>query len=259
MNYDEAAAMIEAARANDVFLMEAFMYRCHPQTLKLATLVREGAIGQVQMVRAVFSYNASYSPTSRAYANELGGGGILDVGCYTASMTRLIAGAASGQPFLDPVQVKGCAKVGPTGVDHYAAATLQFENDIIAEIITGVGCQMPTEVSIYGTDGRLSVPNPWLPSSPCRDASEPLPLDTVFPPTSIHLWRNGASQPEAVVIEVDRDLFTYEADTVAEYILKRQSPAMSWQDTLGNMQLLDRWRNEGGIIYEKDPLEFTDF
>jgi predicted dehydrogenase len=252
MNYHEAAAMIEAARTNDVFLMEAFMYKCHPQTLKLAALVQEGVIGQVKIIRAVFSYNASYSPTSRAYANELGGGGILDVGCYPASMTRLIAGAASGQPFLDPVQVKGCAKVGPTGVDHYAAATLQFENEVIAEIITGVGCPMPVEVSIYGTKGRISVPNPWLPSSPCRAASQPLPLDTIFPPTNIHLWRDDASQPEEIRIEADRDLFTYEADTVAEHIHERQSPTMSWQDTLGNMQLLDRWRSEGGIIYEME-------
>jgi len=252
MNYQEAEAMIEAAREHDVFLMEAFMYRCHPQTLKLVALVREGAIGQVQMIRTVFSYNAGPDLTSRAYVNELGGGGILDVGCYTASMTRLIAGAASGELFLNPVGVKGFAKVGPTGVDHYAAATLQFENDIIAEIITGICVQIPSEVSIYGTDGKLSVPNPWLPSSPCRNAREPLPLDTVFPPTSIHLLHNGAPEPEEIIIEVDRDLFTYEADTVAENIVHRQSPTMSWQDTLGNMRLLDQWRREGNIVYAND-------
>jgi len=252
INAQEAEAMIEAARANDVFLMEAFMYRCHPQTLKLANLVRDGAVGQVQMVRAIFSYLAGYDPASRAYANELGGGGILDVGCYTASMTRLIAGAASGKPFLEPLQVKGCARVGPTGVDHYAAATLQFENDIIAQVISGVGVQMPDEVSIYSTEGSLSVPNPWLPSSPCRFAREALPLDTVFPPASITLQRRGAPQPEEIIIEVDRDLFTYEADTVAENIAHRQSPRMSWQDTLGNMRLLDRWRREGNIVYQMD-------
>jgi predicted dehydrogenase len=252
MNYLEAVAMIGAARENDVFLMEAFMYRCHPQTQKLAALVREGAIGQVLMIRAVFSYDAGKDLTSRAYDNELGGGGILDVGCYTASMTRLIAGTASGEPFLDPVGIKGFARVGPTGVDHYAAATLLFENDIIAEIITGIGVQVPSKVSIYGSEGMLSVPNPWLPSSPCRDAKEPLPLDTVFPPTSIHLWRHGAPKPEEILIQVDRDLFTYEADTVAENIVHRQSPTMSWQDTLGNMRLLDQWRREGSIIYKSD-------
>jgi predicted dehydrogenase len=252
MNRAEAAAMIDAARANDVFLMEAFMYRCHPQTQKLAALVRDGAIGRVQMIRSVFSYGSSFDPTSRAYANELGGGGILDVGCYTASMTRLIAGAASGEPHLEPVQVKGCAKIGPTRVDHYAAATLQFENDIVAEIITGISCQMPSEVSIYGTEGILSVPNPWLPSSPCRGAREPLPLDTVFPPSKINLWRHDAPEPEEILIEVDRDLFTYEADAVAENIVHRQSPTMSWLDTLGNIELLDRWRQEIGLVYDQD-------
>ncbi len=252
MNAMEAEAMIAAAKENDVFLMEAFMYRCHPQTLRLAELVRDGEIGQVRIIRAVFSYNAEYNPNSRAYANELGGGGILDVGCYTASMSRLIAGAASNQLFLDPVQVKGCAKVGPTGVDHYAAATLQFDNDIIAEAITGVGCQIPVEVSIYGTDGYLSVPNPWLPSTLCRGATGPLPLDTVFPPTSIYLWKPGASAPDEIVIEVDRDLFTYEADAVAESIDQRQSPRMSWRDSLGNMRLLDRWLDEAGVVYGED-------
>jgi hypothetical protein len=137
-------------------------------------------------------------------------------------------------------------------VDHYAAATLQFENDVIAEIITGVGCQIPSEVSVYGTDGRLSVPNPWLPSSPCRSARDPLPLDTIFPPTSIQLWRHGAPAPEEIIIAVDRDLFTYEADTVAENIIHRQSTAMSWQDTLGNMKLLDHWRREAGVVYKME-------
>ena len=60
-----------------------------------------------------------------------GGGGILDIGCYTASMTRKMAGAADNKLFLNPVEIKGNGKVGPTGVDHIAAATLKFENGII--------------------------------------------------------------------------------------------------------------------------------
>jgi predicted dehydrogenase len=250
MNYGEAAAMVEAADEHDVFLMEAFMYRCHPQTQKLAELVRDGAVGEVRMIRSVFSYDSTFNPESRAYAKELGGGGILDVGCYTTSMTRLLAGAASGEPFMEPTEVKGCGKLGPTGVDHYAAATLKFENDVVAELITGVGCRVPTEVSVFGSKGRLSVPNPWLPSTPCRSAKEALPLDTEFPPTTINLWSYGAPEPEEIVVEVDRDLFTYEADTVAENIDRRQAPAMRWDDTLGNIKLMDQWRAEIGLAYE---------
>jgi predicted dehydrogenase len=249
MNHAEAAAMIEAARTHDVFMMEAFMYRCHPQIQRMADLIQGGAIGRVKMIRSVFSYNAAFNPDSRGYAKKLGGGGILDVGCYPASMARRMAGAAAGKPFLDPVEVKGCGKVGPTGVDHYAAAVLKFENDIVAEIITGVECRMPIEAVAYGETGALSVKTPWLPSSPCRGAREPLPLDTMFPPATIEVLSYESGETEAVVVEADRDLFTYEADTVAEHLDKRQSPAMSWDDTLGNARLLDRWLAEVGVDY----------
>lgn len=252
MNSAEAEAMIDAARRHDVFLMEAFMYRCAPQTQRLAELVRSGVIGQVRMIRSVFSFQSSFDPTRRTFSREMGGGGILDVGCYPASMSRLIAGAAAGKPFLDPIEVKGCGVLGPSGVDHYTAATLKFENDIIAEVITGVAVRMPTETTIYGEAGMISVPNPWLPSSPCRSARQPLPLDTHFPSTSITLHVYAKGQPEEIVIETDRDLFTYEADMVAAHIADRQAPAMSWDDTLGNMRLLDRWRQEIGLVYPQD-------
>ena len=141
--------------------------------------------------------------------------------------------------------------LGPTGVDHYAAATLQFENDVIGEIITGVGASLPTEAAVYGDQGSLVVTNPWLPSSPCRSATTPLPADTVFPPTTI-LYRANGQQPQEIVIQPDRDLFTYEADMVAAHVANRQAPAMSWADTLGNMDLLDRWRREIGLRYAQD-------
>ncbi|MCB1129421.1 MAG: Gfo/Idh/MocA family oxidoreductase, partial [Verrucomicrobiae bacterium] len=97
MNAAETAQMIAAARENDLFLMEAFMYRCHPQIAKLVELIQEGAIGEVLVVRSTFGYHAGFNPGSRAYNRELGGGGILDVGCYPASMARLVAGAAAGK------------------------------------------------------------------------------------------------------------------------------------------------------------------
>ena len=252
MNHLEAAAMIDAAEAHDVFLMEAFMYRCHPQTQRLAALVREGAIGEVRMIRSVFSYQGRFAPESRTFGNALGGGGILDIGCYTASAARLIAGAAAGEPFLEPHLVQGCARLGPTGVDHWAAATLQFDNGIVAELVCGVDCQVPSQLAVYGSDGILEVPEPWTPCSPCRHATEPLPADTTFPPGRVLLTRPGDSEPEVVAVEVDRDLFTYEADTVAAHLEARQAPAMSWLDTIGNMKLLDRWRAEAGLVYEQE-------
>ncbi len=248
MNAAEAATMIEAAAKHDVFLMEAFMYRCHPQIAKMVELIQSGAIGDVLVVRSTFGYHASFNPDSRAYNRDLGGGGILDVGCYPASMVRLVAGAAAGKPFLNPVAFKATGVVGPTGVDHYTTATLKFENDVVAEIATAVACNLPPDTVIYGSEGILSVPNPWLPSSPCRTAQTALPLDTTFPPATLLLHKRGAA-PEEITVEVDRDLFSYEADMVGEHIANRQAPVATWDDTLGNMTTLDVWLAELGVEY----------
>ena len=97
MNHAEAMAVVEAAIRHDVFLMEAFMYRCHPQTARLIELIRARAIGDVRVIQATFSFGAAFDAESRIFKNDLGGGGILDVGCYTTSLARLIAGTATGR------------------------------------------------------------------------------------------------------------------------------------------------------------------
>ncbi len=249
MNATEAANMIDAARTNDVFLMEAFMYRCHPQIAKMVDLIQAGAIGDVLVIRSAFGYHSPFNEDSRAYNNQMGGGGILDVGCYPASMVRLIAGAAAGKPFLDPIAFHACGVLAPTGVDAYTTATLKFENNVVAEIATAVGCNIPGEAVIHGSEGILTIPNPWLPSSPCRSAREALPLDTAFPPSTLILQKRGAA-PEEIIVEADRDLFSYEADMVGNHITTRQAPVATWDDTLGNMKTLDMWKDAIGVVYE---------
>ena len=249
MNHAEAASMVEAARENDVFLMEAFMYRCHPQIQQMVELIQDGEIGEVRLIRATFGFQSNFNPQSRLFSREMGGGGILDIGCYTASMARKVAGAAANKPFLNPISVKANGKVGPTGVDHIAAATLKFENEIIAEIICAVECNIGSSVTIYGSGGTIMIPNPWLPSSPCRGTRTPIPPDTPIPPSQIILNSSQRGESSEITVEADRDLFTYEADMVANHIADRQAPAMSWDDTLGNMQLLDAWREEIGVVY----------
>lgn len=95
-------AMIEAARERGVFFMEAFMYRCHPQTAKLTELRKEGAIGEVRMIKASFGFDAvdTIDASHRLVNPAMGSGEILDVGCYPVSMSRLIAGVAGGKPLM---------------------------------------------------------------------------------------------------------------------------------------------------------------
>ncbi|MBV7339716.1 Gfo/Idh/MocA family oxidoreductase [Chloroflexi bacterium TSY] len=248
MNVAEAEAMIQAARDNDVFLMEAFMYRCHPQIGRVIELIQDGTIGKVHLIRATMGFHLDFNPNSRMFNYEMGGGGILDLGCYTASMARRMAGAAENKPFLNPTTVKASGTVGPTGVDHMGVATLQFDNNIVAEIIATIECNVGATVSIYGSKGTITITDPWLPSSPCRHAIEPLPLDTIFPPSKL-LLQLGREEPSEMMVPTEKDLFTLEAEMVASHIEARQAPAMSWDDSLGNMQLLDTWRKQIGVVF----------
>ena len=117
--------------------MEAFMYRCHPQTQKLVELIKGSSIGDVRVIQATNSFNEPFDPRNRLYNKSLGGGGILDIGCYPASMARLLAGAAGNKDFSDPIDVQSVGYVGATDVDEYTIAVLKFPNNILASISAG--------------------------------------------------------------------------------------------------------------------------
>ena len=162
MNLAEARVVADAAREHGVFLMEAFMYRCHPQTARLVELIRSGVIGAVGVIRATFSFDAGYKAESRLFKNELGGGGILDVGCYTMSISRLVAGAAQGLPFVNPAKVAGYARLHPeAGTDLYAVASVEFPGGVLAQLAAGVGLDQEIGLRVFGSEGSLHLPSPW--------------------------------------------------------------------------------------------------
>ncbi|MBP6507158.1 MAG: aldo/keto reductase [Opitutaceae bacterium] len=240
LNHAELMVMAEAARANNVLLMEAFMYRCHPQTAKIVEIVRSGVLGEIRLVQAAFGFNAGFNATSRLWSNAAAGGGILDVGCYTVSMARLIAGAISGVPFLDPVAVSGSGQLHPeTGVDMVAAGTLKFANGLVAQVSTSVGVTQDNSVRIYGTAGMLHVPSPWIP--PSEGAAATMTLSVGGKTEEISIMTPGA-------------LYGLEADAVAVARAegKRETTAMSVADSLGNMAALDAWRAAIGLTYEQE-------
>jgi predicted dehydrogenase/aryl-alcohol dehydrogenase-like predicted oxidoreductase len=246
LNHAEAMAIVEAARENDVFLMEAFMYRCHPQTQRLVELIRDKTIGDVRVIQATFSFHwpIPFNDTSRLTNNALGGGGILDVGCYPASMCRLIAGVANGKPFAEPIEFKAVGELGPSGVDHYTVASAKFPGGIVAQLSTGVQVNQDNALRIYGTDGWIHVAQPWVPA---RDGGT----------VTITLHKRGEKSPTQINIETSQQIYGIEADTVATFLDKRQasSPAMSWDDTLGNMKTLDAWRAQIGLQYESEKMD----
>ena len=242
MNHAEAMVVIEAVREHGVFLMEAFMYRCHPVTARLAELVRTGAVGQVGVIQATFSFHGGYNPEGRLFKNELGGGGILDVGCYTTSISRLLAGAAQGLPFVNPSRITGCAQLDPaTGTDLYALATAQFPGGILGQLATGVALDQEEGVRVFGSEGFIHLRTPYL-------------IAKEGGATTIFLKRNDEEKPQEIVIETPDYLYGLEADAVGDALAQGwlESPRVTLADTLGNMAALDAWRESAGLVYESE-------
>ncbi|UVK40360.1 aldo/keto reductase [Mesorhizobium sp. AR10] len=239
----EADAMIHAARKAGTFLGEAFMYRLHPQTLKLVELIKSGAIGDVRMVKSSFGFAMpGFMPEHRLYANDLAGGGILDVGGYPVSMARLIAGAATGAPFAEPDKVTGAAHLGQSGVDEWASALLHFPGGIVAEVSCSISLTQDNVLRILGTKGRIEVPDFWF-AGGNRDVGL----------GRIDLILSDGTR-ETISVNETRHLYSFEVDGAGLAILAgRQEfawPGMGWADSLGTLSVLDKWRAAVRLEYE---------
>ncbi len=240
MNYRQAKVMSDAAKANNITLMEAFMYRCHPQTAKAVEIVKSGAIGEINIIQASFGFRVPFDPQKRHYNNALGGGGILDVGCYPASFARLMAGAALGQPFAHPLELTSHGHLSPeTGVDLYTIANLKFENDILAQLATSVSVPQQSYARVYGTEGYIEISNPWIISPEGGD-------------WEFHIKRPGKKEDEVVRGNDPRRLYGIEADHFCAVVNgeELQAPGMSTEDTFSNMKTLDLWRETICLRYD---------
>ena len=243
----EADAMFHAASKAGVFMGEAFMYRLHPQTARLVELIKSGVIGEARLIKSSFGFAMpGFLPEHRLYANDLAGGGILDVGGYPVSMARLIAGAAAGKPFLDPVTVAGAAHLGEAGTDEWASAVLGFANGIIAEVSCSVSVAQDNVLRIFGTTGRMEVKDFWFAGGKEGGTGriEIIPRDG--PPSTVEVVEPGW-------------LYAFEADAAGEAIRAGRRefspPGMTWADSLGNLRAQDKWRAAVGLEYdiEKAP------
>ncbi|WP_410672845.1 Gfo/Idh/MocA family protein [Amycolatopsis sp. cmx-4-68] len=230
----DAEEVIAAARRNDVFLMEAFMYRLHPQTRRLVELIASGAIGEVRAVDTTFSFDSNPEETARLGDPALGGGGILDVGCYCTSLARLVAQAALGVDVVEPDEVSGMAHLSADGVDEYATGLLRLPGDILATISCGIRLAREDGIRVFGTQGQVYVPQPaWIHS-------------LRGPGTSRIILTPASGEQEVIEVEATQGVFAREADHVAAHIGDRQAPELTWAETLANLRTLDRWREAVG-------------
>ncbi len=234
VNFIQGEKVINAVREAGVFYKEGFMYRCHPQIPALLDLLKSKVIGNVKRIKSSFGFDmAKIIPEHRLFSKELAGGAILDVGLYPISFSRMIAAVSSDKKFINPTSITAKAEIGETGVDEISYATMKFDNGVVAEAQTAIMKNMNNNAIIECSEGTIIVDNPWMPG---RDGG---PYKTF-----IKIIKNG--NEEIKEFKGPEHLFFFEAELSSQSILKEKQqvphPGMTWEDTLGNLKVLDQWR-----------------
>lgn len=207
---EDADAIIAAARETGRVVAEAFMYRHHPQTLKVKALVDGGAIGEVRLVRGSFTFTLTDPANVRVNAS-LDGGSVWDVGCYPISYARMIIGK-------EPVEVQGMQFVGRSGVDETFVGTLRFGDDVYAQFDSGFRAPFRMNMEIVGSEGLIVVPRPFKPTA----------HETIY-------IGKASDQLEPLTLEGPELLYLGEVEDMYDAIVHGHAPRISLQDSRANV------------------------
>jgi xylose dehydrogenase (NAD/NADP) len=220
---EDAARCFDAAQAAGRLCVEGLMYRHHPQTVLAQRLVAEGVLGALAYVRATPS--VSVPPGDIRRSVELGGGALLDLGCYCTSAIRLFAGEPERVYAQD-------VRDGPDGVDLRFVASLALRDEVRAQFDTGLDLPRRDELELIGTDGRLTVPDPWL----CRRGY-------------VELERDGGSERipadpagEFGLAHAEADAYRIEFDAISAAINGVKTPPFGRADAIAQAAVLEALR-----------------
>jgi len=216
LNAKEAQEMLEAARNAGVLLMEAFMYRFHPRSRRIKALVDQGAIGDPRLIRVAFCFRHP-DPTAIRFQPEMGGGALLDVGCYGVSVARWILGT-------EPEVVQAGAEYSPSGVDVTTVGLLRFPEGRLAVVEASFVTALQQTYTIVGTDGAIELPH---------DAFVPWEKDATF-----HLRGTDDEQGKLETIP-GADEYQLMVEHFSDAALGRVRLEFSPEESLGNMRALD--------------------
>lgn len=156
LNVVDVDAIKAAAQKHERVVAEAFMYRHHPQTLKVQELVKSGSIGALKLIRGSFSFVLSREEDIRLLDPAMGGGSIWDIGCYPISYARTVVGE-------NPVEVFGWQVTGKTGIDETFVGQMRFGGEVHAQFDSSFVIPFQSFMEIVGSEGTLSIPKPFKP------------------------------------------------------------------------------------------------
>jgi len=211
LTVEEVDRIQDAARRAGVVVAEAFMYRHHPQTLRIAELVKGGSLGTLRLVRGSFSFFLTHEKDPRLDPAQ-GGGSLWDVGCYPVSFARFVLGE-------EPAEAFGWKATGPTGIDETFAGGLRFPSGVLALVDSSFRAPLRTHIEIVGSDGSLVVPHPFKPGLQ----------------ETMHLSR-GETREEIPV--AGQELYLGEIEDMADAVLHGRPSRVSLAESRGNVATL---------------------
>jgi D-xylose 1-dehydrogenase (NADP+, D-xylono-1,5-lactone-forming) len=217
MNAAETQQMVDAAKESGKYLLEAFMYRYHPQHARAKALIDDGEIGVPNLIEVSFTYALGWDVTENVRLKpELGGGGLWDVGCYCVNSIRLMSGQ-------EPLQVSGFAVYGKeSGVDETFVGIMQFPSGLLAHFDCGMRSVSRQRYTVIGDKGRVIVHAPFRP-----DQAAPV----------VELIKSGGTSEKIDVPNVNQ--YVLMVEDFADAILNNRPPRFSAEDGLRNMRVLD--------------------
>lgn len=229
LNTKHAAEMIRFAKSQNVFIMEAFWTKFLPQYQKAIEIINSGKIGDVRWIQADFGFNAGDPPAQRLTDPKLGGGALLDIGIYPVFLAQSILGK--------PSEIQASMTPYSTGVDEQCVMTMKFPNGALAALSSTLCADTPVEAVIAGTNGRILFKN--------RFHNAIATIEVAI----------GKDDPKTIdVFREDGFGYQFEARHVSECLRKGliESPVMTHQDTIMQMETLDAIRKLCGIRYDVD-------
>jgi len=220
---DVEAAFDAAERAGRI-LMEGFMWRYHPATEKVVSLVRGGAIGNLRVVRSAFGFALDPAADNVRWSSELEGGAMMDVGCYCVSALRLLAG--------EPERVSAELVAGGDGVDARLAGVLRFGGDVLGTFDCAFDVPYRAGIEVVGSTGTIVSLDPWHGQSPVVRILRP------------------ETDPEEVAVEAANP-YAGELDDLARAVREGSSPRLGRADAVGQARTIEalyRAARDGGPI-----------
>jgi D-xylose 1-dehydrogenase (NADP+, D-xylono-1,5-lactone-forming) len=238
MNAAEAERMFDAAKKAGKILVEAFMYRSHPQTLAVLEAVKSGVIGKLRLIRTSFCYRTRKIGGNVRFVRELGGGGLMDIGCYCINFARFFAGD-------EPSAIHASANFHETGVDDLVAGTLVFPSGVVSTFTCGMSVQADNTAYLCGTEGYIEIPVPWKPVA----GSSKFIVTAGMQPKMDKQPSGVPPGRDVRMIDVPGDLYGIEADDFAEVVLDGKTQTVSREDSIGNMRVIDEMRRQIGLVF----------